>query len=332
MAQTARQVRRVLLVVLCTTLTVAVLAVPAPANDDASSVAWLRPVDGRVVEPFRAPASAYGAGHRGADLAALPGAPVRAANDGVVTFAGDVAGTLHVVIAHDGGLRTSYSFLASVAVHAGQTLSRGDVVGTTGGTGEDHDGTVLHFGLHVGDRYVDPMLLFRPADLTKLVHLVPADDPDEGSWTPEAERSELRTSLRLPLPAASLGSVNGLDRDGGCGDGVPLIGSLISDACSVADWMGDRAGEALDAGLRYLQAVSGIRDEFVRRLRGPLLATADALRRLPDAFARARSRVRRPARSWSMSSTWADDSSTPSRPIATTMRRPPTVPAAPGTA
>src|SRR6185312_12906948 len=140
-------------------------------------VGWLRPVDGAVVHPFEAPASVYGAGHRGADLAATPGTAVLAANDGVVSFAGSVAGTLHVTITHAGGLRTSYSFLASVAVRRGQSVARGDVVGTAGGTGPDHDGTVLHLGLRVGDRYVDPMQLFHPSDLTKLVHLVPADAP-----------------------------------------------------------------------------------------------------------------------------------------------------------
>ena len=290
----ARQARRVLLVLLCHSLAVARLATPVRAVDDAndaSSVAWLRPVDGRVVEPFRAPASVYGPGHRGADLAAAPGTPVRAANDGVVSFAGDVAGTMHVVIAHDGNLRTSYSFLASVALHSGQPVARGDIVGTTGGTGEGHDGTVLHFGLRVGDRYVDPMQLFRPADLTKLVHLVPGDDPDEHPWTPAAESTELRSSLRLPLPAGSLASIDGSDGDGGCGDDVPLVGGVISDACAVADWIGDRAGDALDAGLRYLQAVTGISDEFVRRLRGPLQATIDALRELPGALARALART-----------------------------------------
>jgi hypothetical protein len=292
MAQLARRARSILVVVLCASLTVAVLASPAPAADDNdASGAWQRPVEGRVVEPFRAPGSAYGAGHRGADLAAAPGTPVRAANDGVVSFAGNVAGTLHVVIAHDGNLRTSYSFLASVAVHTGESVARGAIVGTTGGTGEAHDGTALHFGLRVGDRYVDPMQLFRPVDLTKLVHLVPSDDPDEHPWTPGAESTELRTSLRLPLPAGALASLAAVDDGGGCGDDVPLVGGIISDACAVADWIGDRANEALDAGLRYLQAVTGISDEFVRRLRGPLRATADLLRQLPDALARSLART-----------------------------------------
>jgi hypothetical protein len=36
----------------------------------------------------------------------------------------------------------------------------------------------------MGDRYIDPMLLFGPDDLTKLVHLVPTDGPDEQPWIP----------------------------------------------------------------------------------------------------------------------------------------------------
>ena len=58
---------------------------------------------------------------------------MRAANAGEVTFAGSVAGSLHVVVAHGGGLRTSSSFLATITVRRGQRVARGDVVGTAGG-------------------------------------------------------------------------------------------------------------------------------------------------------------------------------------------------------
>ncbi|HUF83359.1 MAG TPA: peptidoglycan DD-metalloendopeptidase family protein [Acidimicrobiia bacterium] len=157
---------------------------------------WLRPVDGPVVRPFEEPASRYGPGHRGADLAAAPGTVVRAANDGVVSFAGPVAGTLHAVVAHGGDLRTSYSFLARVDVHTGQTVTRGDALGITGGTGTEHPGNVLHLGLRVGDRYVDPMQLFEPTDLTELVRLVPTDLPPAEPWSPSRERSALLDGLR----------------------------------------------------------------------------------------------------------------------------------------
>jgi hypothetical protein len=156
---------------------------------------WLRPVDGPVVRPFEEPASRYGPGHRGADLAAAPGTIVRAANDGVVSFAGAVAGTLHAVVAHGGDLRTSYSFLARVDVRTGQTVTRGDVLGTTGGTGPEHSGGVLHLGLRVGDRYIDPMQLFEPTDLTELVRLVPTDLPPAEPWSPSRERSALLDGL-----------------------------------------------------------------------------------------------------------------------------------------
>ncbi len=45
------------------------------------------------------------------------------------------------------------------------------MIGTTGGRGERTTARVLHFGLRVGDTYVDPMQLFAPPDLAAVVHL-----------------------------------------------------------------------------------------------------------------------------------------------------------------
>lgn len=163
--------RRSSLVVLVVGAVVGALALgPAPA---AGVDTWLRPVAGRVVRVFRAPLTRYGAGHLGVDFAAVPGTAVRAAGAGTVVFAGVVAHTRHVVVLHPGGLRTSYSFLASIRVHTGQQVRRGAVVGTTGGTGEHHDGRVLHLGLRIGDTFVDPMQLFGSLGLPVRVHLAP---------------------------------------------------------------------------------------------------------------------------------------------------------------
>src|SRR4029077_16692367 len=93
-----------------------VLVVPAAPHPATTPTAWTRPVGGAVVRPFDPPQSRFGAGHLGADLAASPGTAVRAAGPGVVSFAGSVAGSLHVVVAHAGSMRTSYSFLASITV------------------------------------------------------------------------------------------------------------------------------------------------------------------------------------------------------------------------
>lgn len=188
-----------LTIVLTAALSWLFFPLPLAAAPRAAPGAWLRPVPGPVVRPFVAPRSRYGAGHRGADLVAPSGTPVRAANSGEVSFAGSVAGSLHVVIAHAGGLRTSYSFLATVAVRRGQRITRGEVIGTAGGGVDDHAG-VLHLGLRVGDQYVDPMVLFSPTDLTRLIRLVPVDEPQQRGLDPPAlESRSLAESLHLPV-------------------------------------------------------------------------------------------------------------------------------------
>lgn len=167
---------------LATIVMVAVIAstvvsnMASPASADAD-VAWTRPVGGAVVRAFDSPDHPWGSGHRGVDLAARPGTPVRAAGDGRVAFAGNVAGALHVVVDHGDGLRTSYSFLADRVVHTGEVVERGDVLGHVGAAGAHHDDAVLHLGLRRGDEYLDPMALFDDVDLVEAVRLVPVDDP-----------------------------------------------------------------------------------------------------------------------------------------------------------
>src|SRR5256885_4036770 len=102
--------------------------------------AWARPVDGPVVKAFTPPATRYGRGHLGVHLRAAPGTPVRAAGDGIVTFAGKVAYSMHIVVRHANGWRTTYSFVASMRVKTGDRVRAGEVIGTTGGRGPDHDG------------------------------------------------------------------------------------------------------------------------------------------------------------------------------------------------
>jgi murein DD-endopeptidase MepM/ murein hydrolase activator NlpD len=135
---------------------------------------WTRPVPGAVVRPFDPPRTPYGPGHRGVDFAAPPGAPVVAAGDGTVVFAGRIGPSWHVVVLHPlNGWRTGYSFLSSVSVRTGERVVQGEAVGASGGVGDAHEGTVVHFSLRIGDEYVDPMILFHPLDLGAVVHLAP---------------------------------------------------------------------------------------------------------------------------------------------------------------
>lgn len=85
-------------------------------------------------------------GHSGVDLAAGVGAPVLAADSGVVIFSGwnDWGYGNLVVLDHGNGWTTYYAHMSSIAVGCGQFVPRGGVVGGVGSTGNS-SGPHLHF-------------------------------------------------------------------------------------------------------------------------------------------------------------------------------------------
>lgn len=198
-------------VVLAAATTVAAAAGPAHGQDPGPP-AWSPPVDGDVVRPFRPALNTYGAGgHAGVDYRVAAGEPVRAAGRGVVSFTGQVAGVVFVVVAHAHDLRTTYAPMGSVEVRRGDEVERGTRLGTASDSGlhTDAPGT-LHLGLRRGDTPLDPLLLFDPPDLTEVVRLVPADD-----FTPlmlgtiQGERNRLARWVREAVDRAGDRLVDG---------------------------------------------------------------------------------------------------------------------------
>jgi murein DD-endopeptidase MepM/ murein hydrolase activator NlpD len=121
-----------------------------------------------VTRPFEAPATDYGPGHRGVDLAAAPGQPVLAAGAGMVAFAGLVAGAGVVSIVHDGGLRTTYEPVTAT-VAAGAHVHRGQPIGTVdAGHPECPVAACLHWGVRRGAEYLDPLGLIRTVSVIRL--------------------------------------------------------------------------------------------------------------------------------------------------------------------
>ena len=149
--------RRVARTALTVGVALALLPVPAPAPGDAGAM-WTWPIDPpvRLVEPFRAPPTPYAAGHRGIDLAAAPGAEVRAPSDGVVSFAGPVAGRPVLSIAHGDGIVSSIEPVAA-SVAAGQVVAEGATIGVVA-EGGHCDRVCVHFGVRVHGEYVSPLL------------------------------------------------------------------------------------------------------------------------------------------------------------------------------
>lgn len=102
--------------------------------------------------------------HLGVDFRGAVGAPVSAANRGVVALVGDffLAGSV-VYIDHGGGLVTSYFHLSETIVAAGDTVARGQKIGSVGASGRV-TGPHLHWSARYGALTVNPMdlLALRP--------------------------------------------------------------------------------------------------------------------------------------------------------------------------
>ncbi len=146
----------------------------AAAGPEYGGYDW--PVQGPVIRPFQPPAGPYGSGHRGIDIAVPVGTPVRAAADGVVAFAGLVAGARYVSVDHPDGVRTTYSWLSAIDVAAGSPIARGQLLGRTG---QGHPGVEpphLHLGARYAGSYLDPLLLLRRDGVVGLIRLAPLDD------------------------------------------------------------------------------------------------------------------------------------------------------------
>ncbi|WP_040797434.1 M23 family metallopeptidase [Nocardia higoensis] len=152
-----------------------VLAAPGNASAaPAGDFDWpLRPRP-TVERRFDKPEQDWLPGHRGVDLAGAAGRTVLAAGDGIVVFAGTVAGRPVVSVDHEGGLRTTYEPVHAT-VSAGDRVARGAVLGTLEGGHAGCPATAcLHWGLRrdSGRRgrpeYLDPLGLLRLAPLRLL--------------------------------------------------------------------------------------------------------------------------------------------------------------------
>ena len=122
---------------------------------------WVSPVASTSLQAVFVPAEAYGSGHRGIDLSAQPGSPIRAVADGRVALAGPVAGKPVVVLVVDdpavGHIRVTYEPV-NPAVKVGDLLRAGQQIATLAGTG-GHCGRpphCLHLGLKQSGRYLNP--------------------------------------------------------------------------------------------------------------------------------------------------------------------------------
>jgi murein DD-endopeptidase MepM/ murein hydrolase activator NlpD len=112
------------------------------------------PTVGKITSPFGRRGREF---HTGLDVGADKGSPIRAANGGVVTFAGRKGGYGKlVIINHGGGIETYYAHADSICVSKGDSVQKGQKIATVGTTGRT-SGPHVHFEVRVNGSPTNPI-------------------------------------------------------------------------------------------------------------------------------------------------------------------------------
>jgi len=134
-------------------------AIPKPPPRASSKFLW--PVQGKVILGFGPKSN--GLHNDGINIKAPRGAPVKAAENGVVAYAGNELrgfGNL-LLIKHADGWVTAYAHTEKVLVRRGDKVRRGQTIGRVGSTGNVAS-PQLHFEVRKGTRAVNPARMLGP--------------------------------------------------------------------------------------------------------------------------------------------------------------------------
>ena len=114
------------------------------------------PVKGKIISEYGAKPN--GLKNEGINIAVPEGTGIRAAESGVVAYAGNELkgyGNL-VLIRHEGGWVTAYAYAKELFVKRGDIVRRGDVIAKAGQTGSVSS-PLLHFVVRIGATAMDPL-------------------------------------------------------------------------------------------------------------------------------------------------------------------------------
>jgi murein DD-endopeptidase MepM/ murein hydrolase activator NlpD len=130
---------------------------PVKASEATGALPTFRwPVRGKVITSYGAKTN--GKANDGINLAVPEGTPVKAAEDGVVAYAGNELkgyGNL-VLVRHSNGYVTAYAHASELLVKRGDSIKRGQVIAKSGQSGEVAS-PQLHFEIRKGSSPVDPL-------------------------------------------------------------------------------------------------------------------------------------------------------------------------------
>ncbi|MBK8456745.1 MAG: peptidoglycan DD-metalloendopeptidase family protein [Phyllobacteriaceae bacterium] len=128
-------------------------AAAAPEQTGIGKMRW--PARGKVVAGYGAKSA--GKSNDGIDISLPAGSPVKAAENGVVIYAGDGLKEFGntVLVRHEDGLVTVYGHNSNLKVKRGDKVTRGQDIASSGATG-DTETPKLHFEVRKNSTPVDP--------------------------------------------------------------------------------------------------------------------------------------------------------------------------------
>lgn len=114
------------------------------------------PVQGRITSRFGSREAIRDHDHKGLDIAAKTGTPIKAAADGKITYSDTMSGYGNlIIIDHGNGIKTYYGHCSKLYKKEGQKVSAGDVIAAVGNTGNS-TGSHLHFEIRKNGVYLNP--------------------------------------------------------------------------------------------------------------------------------------------------------------------------------
>ncbi|HTU15239.1 MAG TPA: peptidoglycan DD-metalloendopeptidase family protein [Solirubrobacterales bacterium] len=128
---------------------------PTGSSTGTGSMIW--PVDGVLSSPF---GPRWGRIHEGIDISAAGGTPIKAADSGTVILMQSEAESggygNYTCVDHGAGLTTCYAHQSAFGTSSGASVSRGEVIGYVGNTGNSF-GDHLHFEVRIDGVAQDPL-------------------------------------------------------------------------------------------------------------------------------------------------------------------------------
>lgn len=141
-------------------------ALPDSSQEASATVNMMIPVVGRLILPFADDHLVYHktldhwSTHKGIDIKASEGTPVKAALDGeVVEVISDNIEGIVITLKHQNDIYTRYGNLSTDAmVKVGDKVTRGQTISGVGKTASNKslEGPLLHFQVFIDDSFVDP--------------------------------------------------------------------------------------------------------------------------------------------------------------------------------